>query len=140
MRTVIVSEAINDIFDIAGIPFGPNCNTPNPDLTAEQLIEGHRALIHAAHARGIRIIGGTVLPFKGNIYGLFTDKGETVRDALNHWILTSHEYDAVVDFAAAVTDPADPDILRADFASFDKLHPNDAGYHAMAAAIDLNTL
>jgi lysophospholipase L1-like esterase len=140
VRTVIVSEALNDIFDIPGIPFGPNCNAPNPNLTAEQLIEGHRALIHAAHARGIRIIGGTVTPFKGNIYGVFTDQGEAIRDALNHWILTGHEYDATVDFAAAVADPTDSDTLRADFNSFDGVHPNDAGYHAMAAAIDLNTL
>ena len=140
VRTVIISEALNDIFDIPGIPFGNNCNAPNPNLTAEQLIEGHRTLIQAAHAHGIRVIGGTVTPFKGNIYGVFTDQGEAVRDALNHWILTGGEYDAVVDFAAAVSDPADPDTLRADFDSFDKVHPNDAGYHAMAAAIDLNTL
>ncbi|HEV8561772.1 MAG TPA: SGNH/GDSL hydrolase family protein [Actinophytocola sp.] len=140
VRTVIVMEALNDIFDIAGIPFGPNCNAPNPDLTAEQLIEGHRTLIRAAHARGIRIIGGTVTPFKDNPYGVDTAQGEAIRHTLNHWILTSHEYDAVVDFSAAVSDPADPDLLRADLDSGDKIHPNDAGYHAMAAAINLNTL
>ncbi|HEU5473599.1 MAG TPA: SGNH/GDSL hydrolase family protein [Actinophytocola sp.] len=140
VRTVIVSEGINDIFDIPGIPFGENCNRPNPDLTAAQLIEGHRALIRAAHARGIRIVGGTVLPFKGNTFGLFTDQGEAVRDGLNHWIRTSGEYDAVVDFAAVVSDPADSDFLRADFDSGDGVHPNDVGYRAMAAAIDLNAL
>ncbi|MFL6144277.1 MAG: SGNH/GDSL hydrolase family protein [Labedaea sp.] len=140
VRTVIVSEAINDILDIPGIPFGNDCNSPNPNLTAEQLIEGHRALIRAAHAHGIRIVGGTVTPYKDNIYLLFTDRGEAVRDELNHWIRTSGEYDAVVDFAAAVSDPADSDFLRADYDSGDRLHPNDAGYRAMAAAIDLDSL
>jgi lysophospholipase L1-like esterase len=140
VRTVIVSEGINDIFDIPGIPFGPNCNTPNPNLTAEQLIAGHRALIRAAHAHGIRIVGGTVTPFRSNIYGVFTDQGEAARDGLNHWILTSGEYDAAVDFAAAVATPGDSDTLRAGYDSGDGVHPNDAGYHAMAAAINLGTL
>lgn len=143
VRTVIVMEALNDIFDIPGIPFG-DCNQPNPGLTAEQMIEGHRALIRAAHERGIRIIGATVTPFKGNPYGLFTDQGEAVRDGLNHWILTSGEYDAVIDFAAVVTDPTDPDRLNPTYdgtaALHDAVHPNDAGFTAMAAAINLNTL
>jgi lysophospholipase L1-like esterase len=140
VRTVIVSEALNDIFDIPGIPFGNNCNRPNPNLTAAQLIEGHRTLIRAAHAHGVRIVGGTVTPFKGNDFNLFTEQGEAARDGLNNWIRTSGEFDAVVDFAAVVSDPADSDTLRADYNSGDMIHPNDIGYHAMAAAIDLNTL
>jgi lysophospholipase L1-like esterase len=144
VRTVIVSEALNDIFDIAGIPFGNGCNSPNPTLTAAQLIEGHRTLIRRAHAHGIRIIGGTVTPFKGNPYGVFTPQGEAARDGLNHWILTSGEYDAVVDFAAVVADPADPDRLNPSYdgspALHDAVHPNDAGFRAMAAAINLTDL
>jgi lysophospholipase L1-like esterase len=138
-RTVVVIEAINDIIDIAGISFG-DCNRPNPDLTAAQLIAGHRELIHAAHSRGIRIVGGTVLPYKNNPFGLFTDQGEAVRDGLNEWIRTSGEFDAVVDFEKVVADPADPDQIADQFDGGDKIHPNDAGYHAMAAAINLNTL
>lgn len=143
VRTVIVMEALNDIFDIPGIPFG-DCNRPNPGLTAEQMIEGHRALIRAAHARGVRIIGGTVTPFKGNPFGTYTEQGEAVRDGLNHWILTSGEYDAVVDFAGVVADPTDPDRLNPAYdgtpALHDAVHPNDAGFTAMAAAINLDTL
>jgi lysophospholipase L1-like esterase len=143
VRTVIVMEALNDLFDIPGIPFG-DCNRPNPGLTAQQLIDGHRALIRAAHARGIRIIGGTVTPFKGNPYGVFTAQGEAARDALNHWILTSGEYDAAIDFAGVVADPTDPDRLNPAYdgttAERDAVHPNDAGFTAMAAAINLNTL
>ena len=66
--------------------------------------------------------------------------GEQIRDALNHWILTSHEYDAVVDFAAVLADPADSDVLADTFDGGDKIHPNDAGYHAMAQAINLAAL
>lgn len=143
VRTVIVMQALNDLFDIPGIPFG-DCNRPNPDLTAQQLIEGHRALIRAAHARGIRIIGATVTPYKDNPYGLFTVQGEVARDGLNHWIRTSGEYDAIVDFERVVADPADPDRLNPAYDGTDKdhdaIHPNDAGFAAMAAAIDLDDL
>jgi lysophospholipase L1-like esterase len=148
VRTVIVTQALNDLFDasgtISGVPGGVRCNRANLELTAAQLIEGHRRLIRAAHARGIRIIGATVSPYKGNPFGVFTDRGEAARDGLNHWILTSGEYDAVIDFAAVLADPADPDRLNPIYdgtpTQHDAIHPNDAGFAAMAAAIDLDEL
>jgi lysophospholipase L1-like esterase len=42
-----------------------------------------------------------------------------------------------VDFATATADPANPLAFRAGYNIVDKLHPNDAGYQAMANAIDL---
>jgi lysophospholipase L1-like esterase len=133
VRTVIVLEGINDI----GLGVGPT----NEPVTAQQLIDGHRALIRAAHARGVRVIGATILPFKGTIYpGYFTDRGEAVRDAVNEWIRGSGAYDAVADFDRAVADPADPDRLRPEYNSGDGLHPNDAGMRAMAAAVNLTAL
>jgi lysophospholipase L1-like esterase len=132
VRTVIVLEGINDIGmgEAAGAP-----------VTAQQLIDGHRVLIRAARARGVRIIGATITPTKGVPYpGYYTDRGEAVRDAVNHWIRTSGEYDAVVDFDRALADPADPDRMRPDYDGGDALHPNDAGMRAMAEAVDLHTL
>jgi lysophospholipase L1-like esterase len=61
-----------------------------------------------------------------------------VRTGLNNWIKTGGAFDAVVDFAAATADPANPLAFRADFNIRDKLHPNDAGYKAMADAVDLS--
>ncbi|MFI7060108.1 SGNH/GDSL hydrolase family protein [Kribbella sp. NPDC050124] len=124
-RTVIVMQGLNDLgFD--------------PDVTSAQLIEAHRELIRAAHQHGRRIIGGTLTPMKGSM--LDSPRGETVRDEVNRWIRDSAEYDAVVDFDAVLTDPADPDTLRAEYDAGDALHPNDAGFQAMAAAIDLADL
>jgi len=63
-----------------------------------------------------------------------------MRQAVNAWIRTSGEYDAVIDFEAAVCDPADPSRILPAFDSGDHLHPNDASYQAMANAIDLRLL
>jgi lysophospholipase L1-like esterase len=132
VRTVIVLEGINDI------GMGEAAGTP---VTAQQLIDGHRALIRAAHARGVRVIGATITPTKGVPYpGYYTERGEAVRDAVNHWIRASGEYDAVADFDRTLADPADPDRMRPEYDGGDALHPNDAGMHAMADAVDLDTL
>jgi lysophospholipase L1-like esterase len=133
VRTVIVLEGINDIgFGEGGL---------GERVTAQQLIEGYRALLRAAHARGIRLIGAPITPSKGAIYpGYDTDRGEAVRDAVNHWIRAGGEYDAVVDFDRALADPTDPDRLRRAYDSGDGLHPNDAGMRALAEAVDLKTL
>jgi lysophospholipase L1-like esterase len=136
VRTVIVLEGINDIHapDAGGFP----CFDPAVAVTADQLIAGHRELIRQAHKRGVKAIGATVMPYEDSFF--FTARGETVRDALNEWIRTSGEYDAVVDLDLAMRDPADPDRMLAAYDSGDHLHPNDAGMAAMAAAVDLSEL
>ena len=122
---VIVLESINDI----GIA------RSNPSPSAEDLIAGHRQLIARAHARGLKIFGATLTPFVGAAYA--SPEGEAKRQAINEWIRTGKEYDGVVDFDKAVRDPNDPSKLRAEFNPGDNLHMNDAGYEAMANAIDL---
>lgn len=135
VRTVVLLEGINDI----GFPrFAFECTTPNPEVTAAQLIAGYRELIGKARAAGVRVVGGTLLPFKGAEY--YSDAGEAVRDEVNAWIRTSGEFDAVVDFDRALADPADRDSLLPAYDSGDRLHPNDAGYRAMAEAVDLSVL
>jgi lysophospholipase L1-like esterase len=122
---IIVLEAINDI--------GQARQSPTP--TAEDLIVGHQQLIERAHGRGIRIYGATLTPFEAAAY--FTKEGEAKRSAVNQWIRTSGAYDAVIDFDAATRDPANPTRFLPQYDSGDHLHPNDAGYQAMANAIDL---
>lgn len=139
VRTVIMEEGTNDIWDSQA---NHNCGTKTtPVVTARQIIGGYRALIRAAHARGIRVIGATMLPFKAS-YEAPADfaKAEAVRKAVNQWILTSGQCDAVEDFARAVADPADPQQLNPAYNSGDSLHPNDAGYQAIAAAVNLSDL
>jgi lysophospholipase L1-like esterase len=111
---------------------------PNPEVTAADLIAGHREIVSRAHARGLTVIGATLLPFKGD--GAYSVRGNQVRAELNAWIRTGGEYDAVVDFDRALADPADPDRLRTDYDSDDHLHPKDAGMRAMANTVDLTAL
>jgi lysophospholipase L1-like esterase len=123
---IIVLEGINDI----GIA------RQNPTPTAEDLIAGHKQLIEQAHTRGLKILGATLTPFYGAAY--YTEVGETKRQALNEWIRTGKAYDAVIDFDKATRDPGNPKMFLPLYDSCDHLHPSDAGYKAMADAIDLS--
>ena len=123
---VIVMEGINDIGNAR----------QNSTPTAEDLIAAHRQLITRAHARGVKILGATLTPFWGA--GYYTEVGEAKRQALNNWIRTGKAYDGVIDFDKATSDPSDPKKLLAAYDSCDHLHPSDAGYKAMAEAIDLS--
>jgi lysophospholipase L1-like esterase len=124
-KYVVVLESINDI----GI------GRSNAVPSAEDLIAAHRQLIERAHAHGLKIYGATLTPFEGAAY--FTAEGEAKRQAVNQFIRTGKAYDGVVDFDAAVRDPAEPSKIQQKFNPGDNLHMNDAGYQAMAAAIDL---
>ena len=96
---VIVLETTNDI----GMAFG------DPWPSVDDLVAGHRTLIQRAHARGLRVHGGTLPPFEGAFY--WTAAGEAKRQALNTWIRTSGAYDGVIDFDAAVRDPRPADAV-----------------------------
>jgi lysophospholipase L1-like esterase len=111
---------------------------PLPDVSAAQIIAGYQQIIAQAHAAGLKIFGATLTPFKGAAY--YSDAGEAKREAVNDWIRTSGAFDGVIDFDAVVRDPSDPLVINPPFDSGDHLHPNDAGYQAMANAIPLRLL
>lgn len=79
--------------------------------------------------------GATLTPFEGAAY--WTPEGEAKRQALNNWIRTSKMYDAVFDFDSVTRDPTARTRFRPEYDPGDHLHPNAAGYGAMANAIDL---
>jgi lysophospholipase L1-like esterase len=134
-KAVIVLEGINDIGFSESI--GP-LTAPHTNVSAAQIIAGYVQMIAEAHAAGIEIFGATLTPFRGARY--WTPRGEAKRDEINHWILTSRAFDGVIDFAKAVANRKHPDAMAHRYDSGDHLHPNDAGYRAMAAAIKLGPL
>jgi lysophospholipase L1-like esterase len=107
-------------------------------VTSDDLIAGLRQIIERAHEHRIKVFGATLTPYEGADY--FSQDGEAVRQAMNQWIRISGTLDGVVDFDAAVRDPAHPSQFRQDYQSGDHLHPSAAGYKAMADAIDLALL
>lgn len=121
---VILLEGINDI------------GLGNPDVTAEQIIAGYQELIERAHAHGLEIFGGTLTPAEGNPYAFYAPYDESKRVAVNRFIRDGGAFDGVIDFDAAVGDPANPSRWRAGL-SVDALHPSDAGAEALANAVDL---
>src|SRR5262249_51263772 len=134
-RWIILLEGINDI-GFSQIPaevFPPNVLLTN--VSADEIIGGYQQLIRRAHAQGMKIYGGTLLPFVGA--GYQDAAGEVKREAVNAWIRRPGHFDAVIDFDAATRDPASPTRLLPAFDSGDHLHPNDAGYAAMGDAVNL---
>lgn len=124
-HTVILLEGINDI---------GNLEHPDPAVLSAALAQ----LAAQAHAQGLRVIGATITPFEG--WRSYNAERESVRQAVNEFIRTSGVFDGVIDFDAAVRDPADPQRLRPEYDSGDHLHPSDTGYRAMADTIDLRLL
>ena len=127
VRWVIISEGVNDIGGARGADSAAAIGT--------QLVEAYRSLIDRAHARGVLVYGATILPFGDSQYG--SAEHEQARAAVNRWVRESGAFDAVIDFDAVMRDPAAPRALRREFDTGDHLHPNEAGYMAMADGIPL---
>jgi lysophospholipase L1-like esterase len=122
---VVLMEGINDI--------GMVSMFPGEEVSADDIIAGYRQIIARVKARGIKIIGATLTPYEGAAY--YTVQGENKRQQVNNWIRNSGEFDGVIDFDDALKDFTYPLQIIGDFTA-DNLHPNDAGYEAMANVID----
>ncbi|MGW0966693.1 SGNH/GDSL hydrolase family protein [Streptomyces sp. NPDC002516] len=126
VKAVVIDLGVNDILR-------------NPDQVDPRAVtDGLRALVRQAHARGLRVVGATLMPFQGHRGS--TGAREAVRQAVNAEIRAGKVYDAYVDFDAALRDPYDPRRLRPAYDSGDHLHPSDLGFRRMADAFDLKEL
>jgi lysophospholipase L1-like esterase len=136
---IVLLEGINDIGFAGAKMDGQYLADPAETPSAQDIINAYRQLISRAHARGIKVIGGTITPCEGaGIPGYYSDAKESIRETVNKWIRTNGALNGIIDFDAVVRDPDHPTRLLPNFASKDHLHPNDAGYKAMADSIDLN--
>jgi len=129
LRWVIVFIGVNDI---GGIP-----NTQEAaDRTCEKLIDAFGQFIEKAHAKGLKVYGGTIMPFKGN--GYYSEIKDACRNKVNEWIRTKGHFDACIDFDKCMQDPSDPASLPADMDfQNDFLHPNAEGHRKMGEYVDL---
>jgi lysophospholipase L1-like esterase len=94
----------------------------------------------AARAAGKRVLLTTITPSTAGTHG--SPRAVATRDAVNAWVRTQGQEHAagVVDFAAAVADPAHPERLAPAADAGDGLHLSAAGYRALAAAVPVTAL
>lgn len=104
---------------------------------AQDLIGAYAGMVAKARAKGIRAIGATILPYSGSAYYHPPAEAEAARQTVNAWIRAPGNFDAVIDWDAVLRDPARPTHLLPAYDN-DGLHPNMAGYKAMADAIPLS--
>jgi len=128
IKYLIFLEAINDI--------GQASRPGAPPVTVEEIIAVYKQMIERAHMRGIKVIGATLTPYEGAAY--YSEPGEVIRTDVNQWIRSSSALDGFIDFDKATQDPQHPRQFLPTYNIRDHLHPNDAGYKAMAEAIDLS--
>lgn len=115
--TVVIFQGTNDIG-----------TSRHAEQSAAQLIEAYKTLIGKAKAAGKRVVGATITPFKGN--GWYSYYHEAARRAVNDWIRSSGQFDAVIDFDELMREPSDHERIKQPWQE-DGLHPNAAGYKAM---------
>lgn len=129
---VILLEGINDI----GILQRERpASAAAQDALIASVIAAYAQMVTRAHDRGIKVHGGTVMPFATNGYYHPDAGSERMRQAINAWIRTPGHFDSVIDFDRAMADPKRPDRLAPAYDSGDGLHPSIAGYAAMAALV-----
>ncbi|NKB19414.1 MAG: SGNH/GDSL hydrolase family protein [Alphaproteobacteria bacterium] len=119
----------------------------DPDLvvSADELIAGMKQMAVRAHAKGIKIYAGTLLPYENEDYnpppglkGLYTEEGNQRRLAINAWLRQTDVFDAVIDFDKELQNPDHPNEMLPLYDCGDHLHPSDAGYIHMGDIIDLS--
>jgi lysophospholipase L1-like esterase len=128
VRWAIVFEGVNDI---GGVSSAASATT-----TANNLLAAYKQMIAKAHAKNIRIYGGTIMPFNGNSY--YNQFSELCRNTVNQWIRTKGNYDGFIDFDKAMRNPQDTTRLVSSYQN-DGLHPDAAGHKTMGESIDLNS-
>ncbi len=136
-----------DVLDRAGVThvvFFEGTNDIAGNFSAAQVIAEMQQIIALVRTRGIKIIGATVIPRGRPAMTGWTSANEAQRLALNEWIRTKANFDAVIDFDALMKNgpvvklvdggsaPAIPTAWNCD-----GTHPNAAGYKAMGEFVDL---
>jgi lysophospholipase L1-like esterase len=134
VKWVIVQLGVNDLGTrikarAAGKPFA----------SAQDIIDGYQKVIAACREHGIRVGLGTLTP-DANASWYSTADIEVDREAINRWIREAAPCDRVIDFDAALRDPAQPNDLLPAYDCGDHLHPSMAGYRRMAEVIPLDFL
>jgi lysophospholipase L1-like esterase len=135
VRWLIVFEGVNDL---GGLERTGEVTPVEHAALVKRILAAYNQLIIRAHAHGLRVIGATITPYVESDYYHPGALSEADRQAVNHWIRTAGQFDALIDFDKVVADPQHPDRIFPVYDSGDHLHPSPAGYRLMGEAVPLN--
>ncbi len=127
----MIFEGVNDLGNS-----GTDTGTQSSMYT--RITDAYKQIVRDCKAKGIKTIGGTITAFSGSGQSYGNPNREQTRQRINQWILTSGTFDATVDFAKAIDDPSQKSQLARQYDGGDHLHPNVAGFQAMADAFPLD--
>lgn len=129
VKWVMIFEGVNDI--------GGGANSASTQTSiGDQLIKAFTQIVADAKKAGLVTIGGTIMPFGGNSYQ--GAEREKTRKRVNKWILESGTFDHTVDLAGILANKNNPEQLDTKYNGGDGLHPNVAGYQAVADAFPID--
>ncbi|MGA9587645.1 MAG: SGNH/GDSL hydrolase family protein [Terracidiphilus sp.] len=134
VRWVIVFEGVNDLGELARVG---EVSAAQHAALVQRVVAAYQQIIVRAHAHGLRVIGATITPYVGSGYYHPGPLSEADRQAVNRWIRSTGNFDAVIDFDGVLRDPQHPDQLLPAYDCGDHLHPSPAGYKAMGDAVPL---
>jgi lysophospholipase L1-like esterase len=131
-KAVIIQHGINDIIHPVGVE--NNVFRPWSDLpTAQELIDGIKSYIEIAHRLGLKAYGGTLIPIEG--WRTYAPFREELRNLVNDWIRTTHDFDGCIDFDKALRSETRHSSFKEGYDSGDHLHPSESAYKKMAEIV-----
>lgn len=140
-RDVLAMPGVTHVVLMAGLndvrQKGPARDRPGAGV--DEVAAGYRQAAQALQSHHIKVIGGVLTPILASPVAEPAIPGPTTDDkrrSLNALIRQGEIFDGVIDFEAALDDPARPGRIRAGAHREDGYHPNDEGHRLMAEAID----
>jgi lysophospholipase L1-like esterase len=134
-RDVLSHEGVTDVILFMGT------NDIRRGAAAAQVVAGTTEIVRRVKARGLKIVGATIIPRhnappSGTNTG-WNDAKTAVRREVNEWIRTRAPFDGVLDFDRVVRDPSKPDLIFGPF-NCDGIHPTPRGYYEMGRSVSLD--
>ena len=125
VRALVILEGTNDL--AAGV-------------SADEVYAGIRDMVARAHAAGLCVVVGTIMPRGNTPVFPWPADAETQRRKLNPMLLAQTDVEGIADFAAAMASPLDANQPNLALYAPDLLHPTPVGTLVMANAVPLEAL